>query len=169
MTTVEMVRALPNREAIENAVPVLISVLDALDGDLDLEDSEGGGDLVDERGRYLGGDWPTEDDEPDEDLQDSGFTEWHTRGRHMVTGEGHEQFDPLGEDNEDDDRDEEHDGGEDDNEDRCSAHGDGCGFVVVAGALRWDSEWEGEADIAPAPLYGLDQTRPIGPDNPVSW
>jgi len=149
MTSIEMVRALPNREAIENAVMVLISVLDALDGDLDLEDSEGGGNLVDERGRYLGGDWPTEDDEPDEDLHDSAFCEWHTRGRHKVTGEGHEQFDPVGEDNEDDDPDT---GVEDDPE-------------GIDPESDYGGEEAGEEEHVMCCTFGLDQSSPVGPDN----
>jgi len=145
-----------DREKIESTIEVMIALLDIADqpDDPDVPDfrprSDGlPGDPVDhgpggdeERGAWL---------EPPEDW--SQLLVGTRQTAHFQDDEDSEDDDPA----------------EEDSEDICSAHDDGCGAVIVAGSPRWGSEWEGEADLAPAPLYGLDQTRPIGPGNPVSW
>jgi hypothetical protein len=48
-------------------------------------------------------------------------------------------------------------------EDHCLAGDEGCGAFVggQAGGTHWGSVWEGEADLAPAPAYAIDQSDPV--------
>lgn len=92
---------------------------------------------------------------PDDDLELTGTEDDFMK--HEADGIGCHISDPGGGNVEDE--------GEEET-DVCSAHDDGCGPVIIHGHLRWGSEWDGEGDLAPACRYGIDQTRPIGPDNP---
>jgi len=161
--------ALPDRAAIEDAVSVLIAVLDALDPDPEMEDAETGNAHVDVSGRYLFDDAISQDEdcEPD-DPPDGSWTEWTSRGRHKVTGDGHEQFDGLGlEDDELDEPLEDDDPAEDDNEDSCPAGDDmvASGSVLpLSSAMRdtgpgdpEDAERESIAqDVPTLRAYSLD-------------
>ena len=73
--------------ALGDTIEGLITFLDDLGGDPDLDDSEAGNGMVDDRGRFLG-DVPAEQDEdrePDGDAQgDQSWPEWHTRGRQVA-------------------------------------------------------------------------------------
>lgn len=98
------------------------------------------------------------------DGRDVAWPEWHTRGRHKVTGHGAEMTNSMvHEDAEDDDPDSGVEDGQFDGEDdRCEAGDDGCGIVVQSG-----HEWLGSHHDAEGafPDYGLDQTKPGMPPN----
>lgn len=67
-TPIERILSRFNREQVEAFIEIAIRLVDAIDGDPDMEDSETGSVTVDDRGRetlYLN--WRTEDDEPDND------------------------------------------------------------------------------------------------------
>lgn len=95
----------------------------------------------------------------DSDGRDVAWPEWHTRGRHKVSGFGAEMVNSMvHEDDEDDDPDTGvEDGPFDGEEDKCSAGDDGCGPVWVNGYISWGSGEDCEAAFA---HYGLDQTQP---------
>lgn len=102
-------------QEIGDAIEGLIAYLDDLGGDPDLEDSETGSSMVDERGHFIGADHPVygyaaseqdEDREPDDDAQgDVSWQEWHQRsrvGKNLASEPmGRNEFGyPVGEDDE---------------------------------------------------------------------
>lgn len=146
MALIEVLRS-ATRPAIEDAISILVGILDEVDGDPDREpngdeseDSENGMSAVDQFGNSAGiliipG--SDEDDEPIGDELDGAWTEWQSRGRHKVNRFGSELFDPAGEDREDDDRDAEHNGLEPE-EDKCTAGDDDLSDF----ACGWDEPTE---------------------------
>lgn len=98
----------------------------------------------------------------DSDGRDVAWPEWHTRGRHKVSGHGAEMANSMvHEDDEDDDPDTGvEDGQFDGEEDRCEAGDDGCGALLVHGHVVYGSDEDAEATF---PDYGVDQTKPGSP------
>jgi hypothetical protein len=91
------INAKARREAIAHAVEALIAVLDVIDGDPDMEDSEAALSAIDNRGRWIGptpagGSW-FEDDEPDdEDQEHDGREEEHTHCIHYGIDQIHDRM-----------------------------------------------------------------------------
>lgn len=165
---------------IGDMVEALITQMDMLAGDCDLEDCEGQ-TAIDWCGRLLPAAYvpETQDDdrEPDDDAADMSWTEWHTRGRYKQTASGAEQepFSPgygfqLHEDSEQDDAPEDDGDAEDGSgaEDEPVAAfafygtGPGCAIADAGGGDVLD---EGEAPDGYycTPVFGVDQSR--GPIN----
>jgi hypothetical protein len=97
--------ALCERGAIEEAVEGLIALLDARDGDIDLEDSEAGQTCIDDRGRHLTYRTLAEHRPSDDaDAIDGAWVEWESRhpraqrrALHELMGDGaHEDDEPNG-------------------------------------------------------------------------
>ena len=175
--------ALGRREAVNelgDQIDALISFLDTLQGDVDLEDGEAGSQFVDDRGNPL---FPPdrvpigqdEDREPDEDaLGDIGWLEWHTRGSRKTDAHGTERMARdrdhglLHEDMEDDDPREANgdeadtQGGEDElltRTDRdLSMAGPGCPISEPGGGNVDDVPHDYEREVQL--VYGVDQTEP---------
>ena len=114
-----------DRNTIASAVEVLVAVLDAMDGDTDVEPN---GD---------------EEDSDGDERGDPAYLEWHTRGSHKMDRHGAERLARdlhshiLHEDAEDDDpaEDDDHSGQRD--EDECNTGGD-------------PGLWLGDCDLEPA-------------------
>jgi hypothetical protein len=131
------INAKARRDAIAHAVEALISLLDVIDADPDLE--------------------PDADDEPDGTEGDWAFTEWHTRGSEKLCDGDHEA--PMmilnGANNEDAEDD---DPPEDGDVDVCAAGDHGGGVSQSChGGMAWGSQYEDDAGHCIH--YGLDQTR----------